>query len=148
MILAHFLTCIQVSQPTDKVVWYFHLFKNFPQFVEIHSIKGFSVVNEAAVDILLKVLCFLHDPMNVGSLISGSSVFNSTYTSGSSQFMYCWSPAWMIFEHNFANMWNECKCTVVWTFFIIALLRDWNKNWPFPVLWPLMSFPNLLPYWV
>ena len=60
-----FLTCIQVSQATDNVVWYFHLFKNFPQFVEIHTVKGFSVVNEAEVDVLLKILCFLHDPMNI-----------------------------------------------------------------------------------
>ena len=52
------------------------------------------------------------------------------------------------FEHYFASMWNECNCAVVWTFFGIALLWDWNENWPFPVLWPLWSFPNLLAYWV
>ena len=48
------------------------------------------------------------------------------------------------FEHCFASMWDECNCAVVWIFFGIAFLRDWNKNWPFPVLWPLLSFPNLL----
>ena len=53
------------------MVWYSHLFKNFPQFVEIQIVKGFSVVNEA--DVFLKVLCFLYDPMNVGYLISASS---------------------------------------------------------------------------
>ena len=52
------------------------------------------------------------------------------------------------FEHYFASMWNECNCAVVWTFFDIAFLWDWNENWPFPVLWPLLSFPNLLAYWV
>ena len=51
-------------------------------------------------------------------------------------------------EHYFTSMWDECNCAVVWAFFGIAFLRDWNENWPFPVLWPLLSFPNLLTYWV
>ena len=63
----YFLTCIQVSQEADKVVWYSHLFKNFPQFVVIHTVKGFSVVNEAEVDIFLEFYCFFYDPMDVGS---------------------------------------------------------------------------------
>ena len=66
------LTHIQVSQEAGKLVWYFHLFKNFPQFVVIHTVKGFSVVNEAEVDVFL-ALCFLHDPTNLDNLISGSS---------------------------------------------------------------------------
>ena len=52
------------------------------------------------------------------------------------------------FEHYLTSMWNEHKCTVVWTLFGIALLWDFNENWPFPVLWPLLSFSNLLTYWV
>ena len=52
------------------------------------------------------------------------------------------------FELYLASMWNECNCAVVWTFFGFAFLGDWNENWPFPVLWPLLSFPNLLAYWV
>ena len=52
------------------------------------------------------------------------------------------------FEHYFASVWDECNCAVVWKFFSIAFLWDWNENWPFPVLWPLLSFPNLLAYWV
>ena len=52
------------------------------------------------------------------------------------------------FEHYFASVWDECKCAVVWTFFGIAFLWDWNENWLFPVLWPLLSFPNLWAYWV
>ena len=52
------------------------------------------------------------------------------------------------FEHCFANLWDECGCAVVWTFFGIAFLWDWNENWHFPVLWLLLSFPNLLAYWV
>ena len=52
------------------------------------------------------------------------------------------------FEHYFASLWDECNCVVVWAFFGIAFLRDWNENWPFPILWPLPSFPNVLSYWV
>ena len=52
------------------------------------------------------------------------------------------------FEHYFVSMWDEYNCAVVWAFFGIAFLWDWNENWPFPVLWPLLSFPNLLAYWV
>ena len=52
------------------------------------------------------------------------------------------------FEHYLASMRNEGNCTVVWTLFGTAFLWDWNENWPFPVLWPLLSFPNLLAYWL
>ena len=65
-----FLTCIQVSQETGEVVWYSHLLKNFPQFIVIHTVKGFSVVNEAEVDVCLGVSRFLHDPMDDGNLIN------------------------------------------------------------------------------
>ena len=52
------------------------------------------------------------------------------------------------FEHYFASMWDECNCAVIWTFFGNAFLWDWNEDWHFPVLWPLLIFPNLLAYWV
>ena len=67
-----FLTCIQISQ----VVWYPHLFQNFPQFIVLHTIKGFGVVNKAEVDVFLELSCFFYDPMSVGNLISGSSAFS------------------------------------------------------------------------
>ena len=67
-----FLTCIQVSQEVDKVVWYSHLFKNIPQIVVIHTVKGLSLVNEE-VGVFLKFSCFFYDPTDVGNLISGSS---------------------------------------------------------------------------
>ena len=73
-----FLTCIQVSQETGKVVTYSHLFKNFPQFVVIHTVKEFSVVNEAEVNVFLEFLWFFYDPSNVGNLISGSSAFSKS----------------------------------------------------------------------
>ena len=71
-----FLPHIQVSEETGKVVWYSHIFKNFPQFVVIHTVKGFNIVNEAEVDVFLEFPCFLYDPTNIGNLISGSSPFS------------------------------------------------------------------------
>ena len=68
-----FLTCIHVSKEAGNVVWYSHLFKNFPQFFVIHRVKGFSVVNEAEVDAFLELSCFFYDAMDIGNLISDSS---------------------------------------------------------------------------
>ena len=73
-----FWTWIQISQEAGKVVWYSHLFQNFPQFVVIHTVKGFSVVNEAEVDVFLEFSCFFDDPADVGNLISGSSAFSKS----------------------------------------------------------------------
>ena len=73
-----FLTFIQISQEAGQVVWYSHLFKNFPQFVVIHSVKGFGIVNKAEVDVFLELSCFFDDPLDVGNLISGSSAFSKT----------------------------------------------------------------------
>ena len=70
-----FLTCIEVSQEADQLVWYSHLFQNFPQFIVIHTVKGFGIVNKAEIDILLELSCFFHDPVDVGNLISGSLPF-------------------------------------------------------------------------
>ena len=91
------LTCIQVSQETGQVVWYSHLYQNFPQFIVIHTVKGFGIVNKAEIDVFLELSCFLDDPADVGNLISGSLPFlKSSWTSGSSRFIYCWSLAWRI----------------------------------------------------
>ena len=73
-----FLTCIQISQEAGQVVCHSHLFKNFPQFVVIHTVKGFDIVNKAEVDIFLELSCFFNDPMDVGNLISGSSEFSKS----------------------------------------------------------------------
>src|SRR5574337_893219 len=73
-----FLTCIQVSQEAGQVVCYSHLFKNFPQFIVIHTFKGFGIVNKAEIDVFLELSCFFNDPVNVGNLISGSSGFSKT----------------------------------------------------------------------
>ena len=60
------------------MVWHFHLFKNFPEFVVIHIVKGFGIVNKAEIDIFLELSCFFHDPEDVGNLISGSSAFSKS----------------------------------------------------------------------
>ena len=82
-----FLTCIQVSQEADKVVSYSHFFKKFPQFVVIHTVKGFSVVNEA--DVFLELSCFFYDPVDVGNLIPISSTFSKSNLNICSWFSYC-----------------------------------------------------------
>ena len=72
------------------MVWYSHLLRNFPQFVVIYTVKGFSVVSEAVVDVFLEFSSFFDDPADIGNLISGSFAFSKTNLgSGSSQFMYC-----------------------------------------------------------
>ena len=134
-----FLTCIQISQEAGQVVWYSHLLKNFPWLVVIHTVIGFDIVNKAEVDAFLELSCIFYDPMNIGNLISGSSVFSKSS-------LHFWKFMVHIllktglenFEHYFASVWHECNCVVVWAFFGIAFLRDWNENWPFPVLWPLL----------
>ena len=144
-----FLTCIQVSQEAGWVVWYSHLLQNFPQFVVIHIITGFGIVNKAEIDVFMELSCFFNDPADVGNLISGSSVFSKTS-------LNIWKfsvhvllkPGLENFDHYFTSVWDACNCAVVWTFFGIAFLWDWNENWPSPVLWSLLSFPNLLAFWV
>ena len=92
-----FLSCIQSSQETGKVVWYSFLFKTFTQFLVIHTFKGFIVFSEPEVDNFLDFSCLFYDPVEAGNLISGSFAFSkSSCTSGSSYFSYCWSPAWRI----------------------------------------------------
>ena len=71
-----FLTCIQIFQEAGQVVWYSHLFQNFPQFVLIHTVKGFGIVNKAELDVFLKLSCLFNDPADIGNLVSGSSAFS------------------------------------------------------------------------
>ena len=69
-----FLTCIQVSQKAGQKLCYSHLFQNFRQFIVIHTVKEFRTVNKAEIDVFLELSCFFHDPVDVGSLISGPLV--------------------------------------------------------------------------
>ena len=73
-----FLTCIQISQEAGQVVWYSHLFQSFLQFIVIHTARDFGIVNKAAVDVFLELSCFFDDPVDVGNLIYGSSIFSKS----------------------------------------------------------------------
>ena len=121
--------------------------RNISQFIVIHTVRASSIINETEIDVFLKYPCFFYDPMNVGNMISGSSAFSKSN-------LYIWNfsvhilmmPSLKDFEHDLAPMWNKCNCIVVWIFFGIAFLWNWDEKWHFPVLWPLLNFPNLLAY--
>ena len=144
-----FLTFIQIFQEAGEVVWYSHLLKNFPQFFVIHTVKDFRVLSESDVVVFLEFCVFSisQQMLAIWSLVS------SAYSKST---LYIWKfsvnvllkPILKDFENYLASMWNECNCAIVWTFFGIALLWDWNENWHFPILWPLLSIANLLAYWV
>ena len=126
-----FLTCIHISQEADQVFWYSHLFQNFPQFIVIHTVKGFGIVNKAETDVFLELSCFFDDPTDVGNLICGSSAFyKSILNIWKFTVHVLLKPGLENFEHFFTSeMWDECNCVVVWAFFGIAFLWDWNENW-------------------
>ena len=85
--------------------------------------------------------CFFEDQEDVGNLISGSSAFSKTRLNIWKFIVHVLlKPGLENFKHHFTSVWDECNCVVVWAFFGIAFLWDWNENWPFPVLWPLLSF--------
>ena len=140
-----FLTCIQISQEAGPVVWYSHLFQNFPEFIVVNIVKAFGILNKADVDIFLELSCFFNDPLDIDNLISGSSAFaKSNLNIWKFSVHILLKPGLENFEYYFTSMWDECDCAVVSVLFGIAFLWDWNENLPFPVLWPLLSFPKLL----
>ena len=135
-----FLTCIQVSQKASQVVWYSHLFENFPEFIVIDTVKGFHIVNKAELDVFLELSCFSHDPADVGNLISGSSAFSETS-------LNIWKftvpvllkPGLENFEHYFASVWDELNCVAVWAFFGTGMKTDLFLScghcWVFQICW-------------
>ena len=165
-----FLTCIPISQEAGQVVWYSHLLKNSPQFVVIKTVKGFGIVNKAEVDVFMELSYFFNDPVNVGIWSLAWRILSITLLAcapAAAQSLQ-WCPSlfypidgsppgsvhgilltriveWVAISF---PLWDECNFAVVWAFFGTAFLWDWNENWPIPVLWPLLSFPNLLAYWV
>ena len=127
-----FLTCIQVSQEAGQVVWYSHLFQNFPQFIVIHTVKGFGLVNKTEVDVFLELFCFFNDPVDVGNLISGSSAFSkSSLNIWNFMVRVLLNPGLENFEYYFASMWddfmwNECNCVVVEYIFMTTQSSVWD----------------------
>ena len=120
-----FLTCIQVSQEAEQVVWYCHLFQNFLQVIVIHIVKDFGIVNKAEIDIFLELSWFFNDPVDVGNLISGSSAFSKTS-------LNIWrftvhillKPGLENFKHFFTSMWNECFLKVV-SLEMVPTVKEW-----------------------
>ena len=142
-----FLTCIQTFQETGQVVWYSHLFQNFPQFIVIHTVKGFGIVNKAEIDVSLELSAFsmIQQMLVIWSLVP-LLFLNPAWTSGISWFMYCWSLAWRILSINLlmcemSAIVGQFEHSLALPFFGIGMKTD-----PFPVPWPLLSFPNFLDY--
>ena len=144
------LACIQVSQEAARVFWDSHLFTNFPQLVVIHTVKGFGVVNKAEVDVFLELSCFFQQKMIQQMLAIWSLVplpfLKPAWTSGSSQFMYCWRLAWIILSITLL----ACEMSaIVWLFEHSLALLFFGigvKTDLLPGLWLPLSFPNLLTY--
>ena len=140
-----FLTCIQISQKADKVVWYSHLFKNFPQFLVIYTVKGFGIINKAEVDIFLQFSCFLDDPTDVGSLISGSSAFSkSSLNIWKFMFHVLLKPGLKDFEYYFVSVWMSAivryfEHSLALPFFGIGMKTDLFQScghcWVFWICW-------------
>jgi len=120
-----FLTCMQISQEAGQVVWYSHLFQNFPQFVVVHTVKSFGLVNKAEVDVFLELSCFCDAPVDIGNFISGSSAFSkSNLNIWKFTVHVLLKLALENFEHYFSSMWDECNYVVVWAFFGIGMKTD------------------------
>ena len=110
-----FLTCIQISQEAGQVVWYSHLFQNFPQFIVNHTVKGFGIVNKAKIDVFLELSCFFDDTADVCNLISGSSAFSKTSLNTDSMDMNLSKlqeivedrGAWCATVHGFTESWTQ-----------------------------------------
>ena len=140
-----FFTCIQISQEAGQVVWHSHLFKNFPQFAVIHTVKGFCLFYKSEVDVFFWNFCFFNDLMDSGNLISGSSAFSkSSLNTGKFMVHVLLKPGLENFKHYFASVWDECNCVVVWTFFGIIFIWEWKKtdlfqfcghSWVFQIFW-------------
>ena len=107
------------------MVWYSHLFKSFPQFIMIHTVKGFGIINETEIDVFLEFPSFLYDPANVVNLISGSSSFSKPSLDIWKFFVSIMlKPSMQDFKHDFTSMGNECNFLIVSTFFDTTFLGN------------------------
>ena len=130
-----FLTCIQISQEADQVFWYSHLFQNFPQFIVIHRVKGFDIVNKAEIDVFLELSCSFNDPADVGNLISGSSAFCKA-SSNTRKFTVhiLLKPGLENFEHYLTSVWWVQLCgslSILWH--CLSLGLEWKLTFSSPV---------------
>ena len=130
-----FLTCIQVSQETGQVVWYSHLFQNFPQSVVIHTVKGFGIVHKADVDVFLERSCFFYDKMDIGNLTSGSSAFSkSSLNIWKFTVHVLLKPGFENFEHHFANIvrWVQLCGSLSILWHCLSLGLEWKLTFSSP----------------
>ena len=132
-----FLTCIQIYQEAGKVVWYSHLLKYFPTVCCDPYSQRFGIISKAEVDVFLEFSWFFCDPVDVGNFniwngSSGSSAFSKPSLSTWKVSVHVLlKPVLENFEHYFSSVWDESNCAVVWAFFGISFLWDWNENWRF-----------------
>ena len=125
-----FLTCTQISLEAGQVVWYSHLFQNFPQFIVMHIVKGFGIVNKAEIDVFLELSCFFNDPADVGNLISGSFAFSKSILNICKFTVHVLlKPGLENCKHCLTSVWDECNCAVIWhslalPFFGIGMKTD------------------------
>ena len=142
-----FLTCIQVCQEAGQVVWYFHLFQNFPQFVVNHTVKGFGIVNKAEIDVFLELSCFFDDPEDVGNLISDSSAFSKTslniWKFTGYEVLKTGLENFMLY---FASVWDVCNCVgslrILWH--CLSLGLEWKLTFSSPVATAVVTFYSLV----
>ena len=129
-----FLTCTQISQEAGEVVWYAYLFQNLPQFVVIHTVKGFGIVKKAEIDVFLEHSCFFN-PVDVGNLISGSSAFSiSNLNIQKFTVHLLLKPGLENFEHYFISVWDEQLCgslSIVWH--CLSLGLEWKLTFSSPM---------------
>ena len=131
-----FLTCIQISQEASQVVWYSHLLKNFSQFVVIHTVKGFGIVNKAEVEVFLELSCFFDDPPDVGNLISDfSAISKSSLNIWTFLVMYWWSLACRILSITLL----ACEMSAIVRYFEHSLGLEWKRTFSSPVATALFS---------
>ena len=141
----HFLTCIQISQEADKVVWYSHLFQNFSQLVVIYTVKGFNIVNESEVDSSLEFSCFFNDPADVDNLISGSSAFSkSSLSIWKFSVHVLLKPSLENFKHYFPRVWDECHGQGQ---FFTLLFWAFYTSFPNHHLNPSTGVPSFTYFW-
>ena len=135
-----FLTCIPIFQEADQVVWYCHLFQNFPQFIVIHTVKGFGIVNKAEIDVFLEFSCFFYDPADVGNLISAFS--KSSLNIWKFTVHVLLKPGLENFEHYFTSMrWMQLcgGLNILWH--CLSLGLEWKLIFSSPVA--TAEFPKL-----
>ena len=146
-----FLICIQVSQEAGQVVWYSHLFQNFPQFIVIHTVKGFGIVNKAEVDVFLELCSFfmIQRMLAIWSLVP-LPFLKPVWTSGSSRFMYCWSLACRILSITLlawtpgvGDRQGGLVCCDSWARKSQTRLSDWTELNSITLFLPSLELPIL-----